>query len=187
MGIMTRFTRVFKADIHGVMDQLENKELMLKQCVREMEDTLIKNQNRHKRLKIILDQLTTEIRQFNQERDKLEQDIGIAVLKEKDDIARLLIKKRIKIDEQIHTATRQTESIESQLQKLSETIDQQKCQYEQMQLRSESWLQKSEHQKWEESASVMMNWNDWHSITDEEVELELIKIKDSGNTFKGDA
>jgi len=43
MGIMTRFTRIFKADIHGVMDQIENKELILKQGLREMEASLAKN------------------------------------------------------------------------------------------------------------------------------------------------
>ena len=31
MSIMTRFVRIFKADIHGVMDQLEDKGLLLKQ------------------------------------------------------------------------------------------------------------------------------------------------------------
>ena len=31
MGIMTRIMRLCKADLHGVMDQLEDKELLLKQ------------------------------------------------------------------------------------------------------------------------------------------------------------
>ena len=40
MGIMTRMLRLCKADVHGVMDQLEDKGLLLKQYLREMETSL---------------------------------------------------------------------------------------------------------------------------------------------------
>ena len=41
MGIATRITKIFKADIHGVMDQIEDQGLMLKQHLRDMEEALI--------------------------------------------------------------------------------------------------------------------------------------------------
>ena len=40
MGIMTRVVKIFKADIHGVMDQLEDPSLLLKQHLRDMEEAL---------------------------------------------------------------------------------------------------------------------------------------------------
>ena len=40
MGITSRLIRIFKADIHGVMDQFEDKGLLLKQYLRDMEDAL---------------------------------------------------------------------------------------------------------------------------------------------------
>ena len=40
MSILTRMIRLCKADIHGVMDEMENKELMLKQHLRDMEEAL---------------------------------------------------------------------------------------------------------------------------------------------------
>ena len=44
MGIMSRMLRLWKADLHGVMDQLEDKALVLKQYLREMEVSLKQKQ-----------------------------------------------------------------------------------------------------------------------------------------------
>jgi len=40
MGITTRLVRIFKADLHGVMDQLEDQGLLLKQHLRDMQAAL---------------------------------------------------------------------------------------------------------------------------------------------------
>jgi len=179
MGIMTRFTRIFKADIHGVMDQIENKQLILKQCLREMETSLAKKQSALNQLKTDLEQIQNEARQINREKEKSEQDLRTAILKEKEDIARLLIKKCLKADKHMETSFYQTESIEKKIHLLSENIEAQKHQYAEMQLRSESWMHKAEHQQWEVRESGIIAKNAWQSISDEEVELELLKRKDA--------
>jgi len=179
MGIMTRFTRLCKADIHGVMDQIENKELILKQCLREMEESIGKKQGKLKQLEAAFDQVRNETQQLKREVDKIEQDLKTAIEKEKDDIARLLIKKRMKTNQHMDASGRHAETIEKQIKMLNENIEAQKHQYAEMQLRSESWLQKAEHLKWEESTSRIIPETAWHSISDEEVELELIKRKDA--------
>ena len=179
MGIMTRFTRIFKADIHGVMDQIENKELILKQCLREMEASLAKNKAKLNQLKTALDQNRNEIRQLEREKIKSEEDLNTAIEKEKEDIARLLIKKRLKTDQHMEAVSRHTESIEKKIEMMTERIEAQKQQYAELTLRSESWIQKAEYRQWEENASNTMPENSWHSISDEEVELELIKRKDA--------
>jgi len=178
MGIMTRFTRIFKADLHGVMDQIENKQLILKQCLREMETSLAKKQSALNQLKTTLEQIQNEARQINREKEKSEQDLRTAILKEKEDIARLIIKKRMKADLHMETSFHQAESIEKKIHMLTENIEAQKHQHAEMQLRSESWLQKANHQQWEASAFGTISENAWHSISDEEVELELLKQKD---------
>ena len=53
MGIMTRFTRLCKADLHGVLDQLEDKGLLLKQSLRDMESEIGRKETK-------LGQMTTE-------------------------------------------------------------------------------------------------------------------------------
>lgn len=40
MALVNRIARLFKADFHAVLDQLEEPELLLKQAIRDMEDEL---------------------------------------------------------------------------------------------------------------------------------------------------
>ena len=44
MGLLTRALRLCKADLHGVMDQIENRELLLKQHLRDMQAALMRNE-----------------------------------------------------------------------------------------------------------------------------------------------
>ena len=46
MGILSRVVRLCKADLHGVMDQMEDKELLLKQHLREMQAVMAGRQAR---------------------------------------------------------------------------------------------------------------------------------------------
>ena len=40
MALITRISRLFKADFHAVLDQIEEPEVLLRQAVREMEDSI---------------------------------------------------------------------------------------------------------------------------------------------------
>jgi len=179
MGIMTRFTRIFKADIHGVMDQIENKELVLKQCLREMETSLNKKQAELQQLKTAAQQMHNDICQLEREKEKSELDLQTAIEKEKEDIARLLIRKRLKADQHMEAAEHTVQSLKKKIRMLTENIEAQKHQYAEMQLRTESWIQKTENQQWEKSTAHFIHENAWQSISDEEVELELLKRKDA--------
>ena len=76
MGIMTRMLRLCKADVHGVMDQLEDKGLLLKQYLREMETSLgHKGAAGRTRLTQRIGRLTGQIARHGQEMDKLERDL----------------------------------------------------------------------------------------------------------------
>ena len=40
MGIASRMVNIFKADVHGVVDQFEDQGLLLKQYLRDMAEAL---------------------------------------------------------------------------------------------------------------------------------------------------
>ena len=87
MGIMTRFVRLCKADVHGVMDQLEDKGLLLKQYLRDMEEELSQKEARLRKLVVSRDKLQQDYDKYSEECEKLDQDIESALKKDKDDIA----------------------------------------------------------------------------------------------------
>ena len=86
MGIMTRFVRIFKADIHGVMDQLEDKGLLLKQYLRDMEAALEQKKARLQKVNVSRNQVLRERDRYHREINKLEQDLEVALKRNKDNI-----------------------------------------------------------------------------------------------------
>ena len=46
MALINRISRLFKADFHAVLDQIEEPEALLKQAVRDMEDDLTSTEQR---------------------------------------------------------------------------------------------------------------------------------------------
>jgi len=59
MNILTRISRLFKADIHGILDSLEKPEIILKQAVRDMQDEI--------------DKATISISAFTHQQESLQQ------------------------------------------------------------------------------------------------------------------
>ncbi len=46
MALITRMTRLFTADLHAVLDRLEEPDVLLKQALREMEDDVALREQR---------------------------------------------------------------------------------------------------------------------------------------------
>lgn len=94
MGILSRVVRLCKADLHGVMDQMEDKELLLKQHLREMRAVIAGRQTRIDQLEDVLGMAQRDLLRYQKQVQALEEDLDLAVARGKDDIARLLIRKR---------------------------------------------------------------------------------------------
>jgi len=48
MALINRLSRLFRADFHAVLDQIEEPEALLKQAIRDMEDDLANTEQRIK-------------------------------------------------------------------------------------------------------------------------------------------
>ncbi|NOQ63082.1 MAG: hypothetical protein GQ582_01055, partial [Methyloprofundus sp.] len=45
MNILTRASRLLKADIHGILESLEQPDIILQQSIRDMQDAIDKDQS----------------------------------------------------------------------------------------------------------------------------------------------
>lgn len=138
MGILTRMLRLCTADIHGVMDQLEDKHLLLKQHLREMEASLDLKAGQARALGEQIERLQGRIAAQRQEAERLEPDIDLAVQKEKEDIARMLIRKRRTLMAVAAQFQRRVEAMAAEKERLGETLAAQRLQYETLQAKAEA-------------------------------------------------
>lgn len=111
MSLMSRLLRLCKADAHGVMDQLEDRGLLLKQYLREMEESLDQKTRQMVALTERLDRLAAQVAHRSEEMQQLEPDLNLALAKEKDDIARMLIRRRRSLDATIRHLKEQQDAL----------------------------------------------------------------------------
>ncbi|MBC2709660.1 MAG: PspA/IM30 family protein [Desulfosarcina sp.] len=179
MGIMTRMLRLCKADVNGVMDQLEDKGLLLKQYLREMETSLGHKERQVSALAQRLGRLTGQIGRHVEEMDKLEQDLTLAVEKEKDDIARMLIRRRRALETACSHLEEQMETMTQEKTQLSETLAHQRLQYETLKAKAGSFCRQATDRFFDleshRSEGAIYSANP----SDEEIELELLQRKEA--------
>ena len=179
MGIMTRVIKIFMADIHGVMDHLEDQELLLKQHLRDMEDAV---STREAGLQIKV----AELKQARQEHDRflkqsevLEHDLAVAIKKNKDDIAKMLIKKIKPLNDLRHDIAQQIRSLDEEIAELKDHLDQQKLKYAQIKHRALKYCRLSRSEVRQNDISDMFVNTSSAEPSDEETELELLKRKEA--------
>ena len=72
MGLFTRMVRLCKADMHGVMDQMEDRGLLLKQHLRDMETALHQKEIYLKQMTHTKKQLEQAAKELGLTPDKIE-------------------------------------------------------------------------------------------------------------------
>lgn len=98
MALINRISRLFKADFHAVLDQIEEPEQLLKQAIRDMEDELTAVEQR-----IALaahDQDALSVRKTELEASVTEFDVqlDLCFTSKKDDLAKGLIKRKLEAE-----------------------------------------------------------------------------------------
>ena len=179
MAIFARIFQLFKADIHGVMDQIEDQGLLLKQHLRDMEESLVQKDARLKQMCLARDRVQRNYEKGMKESNQLEQDLEVSIQKDRDDIARMLIKKlkplnRIQFGRRSHI-----DRLNQEIGQFKENIEQQHLQYEQLRQEAADFLQRTERQGGYDSGSAMTADFCIYDISAEEVELELLQRKEA--------
>ena len=179
MGIMTRMTRLWKADLHGVMDQLEDKGLLLRQYLREMETHL----EREKERQAGLDRAVADIRQEREDIDTavsgLEKDLELAIRKEKDDIARMLIRKQRAYRAALIHLDRQHRLLSDEKTQLGQTIENQRLQYDQLKIKAAAYFRNTGRPGADNPARDADRAMGFADVSDSEIEIELLQRKDA--------
>ena len=178
MGLLTRAIRLCKADLHGVMDQIENQELLLKQHLRDMHAALMHKEAKLKQICRARDQARQEYEKADKQREGLEMDLEIALKNDKDDIGRMLIKKLKPLIGIQADRRRHIDRLSQDIKHLRDKIEQQQLQFEQLQQKATEYFHRAEQKSWEDIGPVDPTGFAAHDLSEEEIELELLLRKE---------
>lgn len=179
MALITRMIRLFKADLHGIMDQIENQELLLKQHLRDMHASLMQKEAGLKHICRARELAQQDYEKGKKECDRLEGDLKIALKNGKDDLGRMLIKK-LKPLTRIQADRRQyIDRLTDEIRQFRAKIEQQRLQYEQLQQKAKEYMHRAEQQRWEDIGPAAQPGFAVDDLSEEEIELELLQRKEA--------
>lgn len=130
MTLIMRITRLLKADMHGLLDLLEEPEAVLKQAIRDMESEieqgrqrLAERRQREEKLRRVSAQLASSI-------NACEEQIDVAFEAQNDDLARTFIRKKLETANRLQVTERaiadmaaEMEAIQTQLREQQAQLD----------------------------------------------------------------
>ncbi len=98
MALINRISRLFKADFHAVLDQIEEPEQLLKQAIRDMEDDLANTEQRINLCAHDQDALSGRKHELESAFAEIDAQLDLCFESEKDDLAKSLIRKKLEAE-----------------------------------------------------------------------------------------
>ncbi|MET0066244.1 MAG: PspA/IM30 family protein [Candidatus Thiodiazotropha sp.] len=120
MTIITRVTRLFRADMHAVLDTLEEPELLLKQAIRDMQDALDRETRQGR---ILAEELKQHHARRQAEQDEiaaLNEELDLCFEQDNETLARSLLRQRLEKERIVHYL----EQRQSRLQTVTGALEQ---------------------------------------------------------------
>ncbi len=170
MALITRISRLFKADLHAVLDCIEEPDGLLKQSIREMEEVLGEDQQQIQHLSQQHQLLKQRAADCQQSLDTIEEQLDICFNAQQLDLARLQIKRKLEIQLLAKTLSREINTVQETLAKLTAELEAKQLQLDSMRQQAESLL-KDDH-----CTHANNNWQTSDcAVRDEDVEVAFLR------------
>ena len=98
MALINRISRLFKADFHAVLDQIEEPEQLLKQAIRDMEDDLAATEQRVSLCAHGQEAISVRSSELENALGEIDEQLDLCFESEKDDLAKKLIRKKLEAE-----------------------------------------------------------------------------------------
>jgi len=98
MPLINRITRLFAADVHAVLDRLEEPDALLKQALREMEEELAACETRVRWLMHERDDTRRQSTDVGRELDRIAEQLDVCFAAREEPLARGLLKRRLELE-----------------------------------------------------------------------------------------
>lgn len=122
MTLIARVSRLFRADLHAVLDRVEEPDLVLRQAVREMEEDLARDGRRREVLRSELQRMEARDGEIERSLSGIEDELDVCFEAGKDDLGRALIRRRLEGRNYRATLARKREGIREKLAGLEQRI-----------------------------------------------------------------
>lgn len=172
MALITRVSRLFKADLHAVLDRIEEPDILLKQAIREMEDELHRDEQRLKCLQYEQSQSQARESELEYSLLEIEQELDICFESGKEKLAKTMIRRKLEAQGMSSILARKGSSI-------NDTVSGLEAQLKEYRMRLDNMRQKAELLT--EQQADIYTADSWGAasinVRDEDVEVAFLREK----------
>lgn len=118
MGIFSRFTDIINSNINALLDKAEDPEKMVRLIIQEMEDTLVEVRTASASTIARQKELQRHVEKNQQDVQAWESKAGLAISRDREDLARAALSEKNKIEQWIAEEQKQLTEISASLDKL---------------------------------------------------------------------
>ncbi len=137
MALISRVSRLFRADLHAVLDRIEEPDVLLKQAVREMEEDIGRDEKRVKLLTHEHGRLGARLVDIDRSFAQLEEEMDICFASQKDDLARSIIRRKLEAQQTQTVLAKKREQVADALAELKQRLQEHRTRLTSMQQKLE--------------------------------------------------
>lgn len=119
MALINRITRLFRADLHAVLDRIEEPDALLRESVREMADSIANDERRLKRQELGHAQQTRQEQEISESLVRLTKELDVCFAADQETLARGLIKRRLESERLLTTLQRNRDTTKTGIAELT--------------------------------------------------------------------
>jgi phage shock protein A len=167
MALINRMSRLFTADVHAVLDRIEEPDVLLKHAIREMDEELARSEQRARQLEHERETLADRHRKVQAALAELGAQLDVCFANGNDELARKVLKRKLETDKLDRHVAERRQAVDKELAAQRALADEQRERLDVM------------RQKAELLASAPSGGDEWGRTTftvgEDEVEVALLR------------
>ncbi len=130
MTLMTRVARLFRADLHALLDRVEEPEALLRQALREMDEALAEDRRRLQAMTRDQARLATREAESASTLARLDGELDLCFGAGNDELARTLVKRKLEAQRLAQLLARRRSTLDDARGALRDAVDEQQARLE---------------------------------------------------------
>jgi phage shock protein A len=135
--LINRLARLVTADIHAVLDRIEEPESLLKQAVREMEEELAAGEQRVRRLRRDRDRMKAHREELEQALAQLEEELDSCFAAGEDTLARAVVRRKLEAEQAFQSITKRLTDVDQHVAQAGAALKEHHIRLDSMRQKSE--------------------------------------------------
>ena len=132
MALITRVSRLLRADLHAVLDRVEEPDVLLRQAVREMEESLDSERREAMHARAEQARLASRRGEVASLLDGLARELDLCFESDREDLARALVRRKLVAERAARALDERSEALARSLGELDARIVDHQCRLEAM-------------------------------------------------------